>query len=241
MPVNNGVVAVIPARGGSKGVPRKNIRLLGGKPLIAYAIETALACSTIDRVVVSTDDQEIADVALSFGADVPFLRPAVLAGDDSPEWLTWQHAVKELSGSGGRSQIGTFVCVPPTSPLRAPKDVDACVRLLSNSDADVVITITETGRNPRFNMIGLDEGRYAQLLVKDDTSIKRRQDAPPAYDMTTVAYALRPDFLVSCKSIWDGKVKAVMIPPERAVDIDTQLDFEFAEFLLARSGRSSAS
>lgn len=231
-------IAIIPARGGSKGVPRKNIRLLAGKPLIAYAIETALASDLIDRVIVSTDDMEIADVARQYGAEVPFMRPRELAQDDSPEWLTWQHAVRMVWASEGDAKTDAFVCVSPTSPLRAVEDVNSCIRLLLNSDADMVITVKPAERNPYFNMVVLDEAGYARLVIPPGRPIHRRQDAPPVYDITTVAYAFRPQFVLSANSELEGRVKAVVVPAERALDIDTELDFRFAEFLLSLS-RSS--
>ena len=125
------IIGCIFARGGSKGVPRKNVRPLAGRPLIAYAIETALASRWIGRVVVSTDDAEIAAIARQYGAEVPFMRPAELARDDSPEWLAWQHAIRSLG------EMDALVSVPPTSPLRTVDDVDGCIQVLLESDADV--------------------------------------------------------------------------------------------------------
>lgn len=116
MIAGNRIVALIPARGGSKGLPRKNIRLLGGKPLIAYAIEVAQASELIDRVIVSTEDAEIADVAREFGAEVPFTRPAKLADDNSPEWQVWQHAVRYLQSEDNGSQLEVLVPIPPHHP-----------------------------------------------------------------------------------------------------------------------------
>jgi CMP-N-acetylneuraminic acid synthetase len=229
------VVGFIFARGGSKGVPRKNIRPLAGKPLIAYAIETALASDLIDRVIVSTDDEEIATVARGYGAEVPFIRPQELARDDSPEWLAWQHAVRTLEATEGEAKMDVFVCIPPTSPLRAVEDVDACIQTLLESDADLVITIKPAERNPYFNMVLLDGAGYAQLVIPSDQTIHQRQAAPIVYDMTTVAYAARPEFVLNANSMFEGKVKAVVVPAERALDIDTELDFKFAEFLLGQS------
>ena len=226
------VVSVIPARGGSRGVPRKNIRALGGKPLLAYSIQTALECRLIDRVVVSTDDAEIADVARRYGAEVPFMRPAALATDESPEWLSWQHAIRALSTDEG---MDVFTCLPPTSPLRAVEDVERCIQRLVSTDADVVISVTPASRNPSFNMVTLDDQGRARLMVPPKAPVHRRQDAPPAYDITTVAYAARPAFVLRASSLFEGCVHAVSVPPERAVDIDTELDLRFAEFLLERS------
>jgi N,N'-diacetyl-8-epilegionaminate cytidylyltransferase len=235
--VSRRVVALIPARGGSKGVLRKNIRPLAGKPLIAYAIEIARASKLIERVVVSTDDAEIAAIARRHGADVPFMRPAELAQDDSPEWLTWQHAVRMLQAAETGSSIDAFVCVSPTSPLRAVEDVDACIQLLLESDADLVMTVRPSERNPYFNMVVLDGSGYARVVMRPERPIYRRQDAPVVYDITTVAYTFRPAFVLRTTSEFDGKVRAVVVPAERALDIDTELDFAFAEFLLSRAAR----
>ena len=233
---SDGIVAVIPARGGSKGVPRKNIRPLAGKPLIAYAIHTALASRLIDKVVVSTDDEEIASVARQYGAEVPFMRPKELAHDDSPEWLTWQHTIRTLNEMGSTSKMKVFVCVSPTAPLRSVEDVDACIQnFLESDDADTVLAVTPADQNPYFTMVNLNDEGYAQLVVSSDPPIYRRQDAPPVFAITPVAYVLSPDFILSAGSMLEGKVKAVVIPPERAVDIDTELDFKLAELLLSES------
>lgn len=231
------VAAAIFARGGSKGVPRKNIRPLGGKPLIAYAIEVALESTLIDRVFVSTDDTEIADVARRYGAEVPFMRPAELARDDSPEWLAWRHAIRELHGHDGSPAWDAIVSVPTTSPLRSAEDVDACIRALLESDADAVLTVRPAERSPYFNMVTIDARGYARVVLEPAQEFSRRQDVPAVYDMTTVAYAARPSFVLSAASFMEGRVKAVVVPSERALDIDTELDFEIAEFLLQRRER----
>lgn len=225
------VAAGIFARGGSKGVPHKNVRLLAGKPLIAHAIETARKSALIDRVFVSTDDPEIADVATCYGADVPFLRPAALAQDDSPEWLAWQHAIRTLDGNATPAWAA-FVCVPTTAPLRNVEDVDVCITALLTSDADVVIAVRRAERSPYFNMVTIDDRGYARLVIEPASEIARRQDAPAVYDITTVAYAARPAFVLSAGSMFEGRVKAVVVPAERALDIDTELDFRMAECLL---------
>lgn len=229
------VVAGIFARGGSKGVPRKNVRLIGGKPLIAHAIEAALASSLIDRVIVSTDDAEIADVARAWGAEVPFMRPAELARDDSPEWLAWQHAIQTLGGASWDA----FVSVPTTSPLRKVEDIDACIAKLLGGDADIVITVRKAERSPYFNMVTLDEQGGARLVITPEQATFRRQDAPQVFDVTTVAYAARPAFVLSSTGLFQGRVEAVVVPAERAIDIDTEFDFRMAECLLQQSGARS--
>jgi len=226
------IVGFIFARGGSKGVPGKNIRLLAGKPLIAYAIETGYQSQLIDRIVVSTDDKKITQVAKDFGAEVPFVRPKELAQDNSPEWLAWQHAIRTLKEQDKNRSLDVFVSIPPTAPLRAAEDVDNVIQTFLESDADIVITVKKASNHPSFNMIALDEKKCAKLVLPLDTQITRRQDAPLVYDMTTVAYVASPKFIMESKSVFEGKVKAVLIPEERALDIDTKLDFQFAEYLM---------
>lgn len=229
-------VAVIPARGGSKGVPRKNIKLMAGKPLIAYSIEAAKRSALIDRVLVSTDDAEIADVANQYGAEVPFIRPPELASDSAPEWLTWQHAIREIRSV---QPLDIFICISPTSPLRAVEDIDNCLNLLASSDADVVCTVRHAERSPYFNMLSMDaEGRARLVIPPASGAIHRRQDAPAVYDMTTVAYAARPDFILKATSMFEGRLRAVLVPADRALDIDTELDFQFGEFMLQRGTKT---
>jgi N-acylneuraminate cytidylyltransferase len=228
------IVALIPARGGSKGVPRKNIRELAGKPLIAYAIQTALASSLIDRVVVSTEDEEIAEIARQWGAEVPFMRPTALAQDESPEWLTWQHAITELQALDDDFEMRAFVCVPATAPLRTVEDVDLCIRAFLEDDADLVITVKPADRSPYFNMVLLDDQGYAHLPLTTSGKVKRRQDSPQLYDMTTVAYAARPEFVLNSSWMFEGTVKAVQVPVERSIDIDTEMDLAFAEYMITQ-------
>jgi len=225
-------VGAIFARGGSKGVPRKNVRLLAGKPLIAHSIDVARACPGIDRVIVSTDDAEIADVARAHGAEVPFTRPAELARDDSPEWLAWQHALRELEAAGEPASL--LVTVPTTAPLRSVEDVEACLAAVRDSDADCAITVSPAQRSPYFNMVQLDAEGFAELVIRPEREVTRRQDSPEVFDMTTVAYCARPEFVLRASSLFDGRVRAVVVPRQRALDIDDELDLAFAEFLIER-------
>ena len=236
--MNRSVVGIIFARGGSKGVPGKNIRLLSGKPLIAYAIDTARQSRFINRVLVSTDDEEIAEIARQYGAEVPFLRPPRLAQDDSPEWLAWQHAIRTIEALEIMPKMEVFVSIPPTSPLRVVEDVDACIQTLCDGDADLVITVRPGERSPYFNMVVLDESGYAQIVIPPSQMIHRRQSAPAVYDITTVVYAARPKFILNAASLFEGKVKAVLVPTERAVDIDTELDFQIAEMIMRERSKA---
>lgn len=225
------VVALICARGGSKGLPGKNIRPLAGKPLIAWAINQARAVNRISRVIVSTDSEEIAAVARQAGAEVPFLRPADLAQDKSPEWLVWRHALNYLKDTEG-SYPDALIVVPATAPLRAVEDLERCLDEFEKGEADMVITVTESNRSPYFNMVkALPDGGVG-LVIPPEGSITRRQDAPVVYDMTTVAYVARPEFVMARNGTFEGRVRAVHIPVERALDIDTPLDFKIAECLI---------
>jgi N,N'-diacetyl-8-epilegionaminate cytidylyltransferase len=229
------VVAGIFARGGSKGVSRKNVRPICGKPLIAYSIEASQSSKLIDRVIVSTDDPEIAEIARKYGAEVPFQRPPELARDESPEWLAWQHAIRALDGQPGQPRWDAFVSVPTTSPLRKVEDIDACISKLLTGSADIVITVRAAERSPYFNMVTLDEHGVARLVIPPHRETSRRQDAPEVFDITTVAYAARPSFVLSATGIFQGKVEAIVVPTERALDIDTEHDFRVAECLLQQS------
>jgi len=229
------MIAFIFARGGSKGLPGKNIRSLAGKPLIAWSIEHALAVKRIERVIVSTDSQEIADVARQYGAEVPFIRPKELALDDSPEWLAWQHALEYLKET---EEVfpEAILSVPATAPLRAVIDLNNCLDEYEKGNIDVVVTVTEALRSPYFNMVKKNADGTIDLVIPPSNALTRRQDAPSVYDMATVAYVLRTEFVMTHQSIFEGKVAAVDVPLERAIDIDTITDFKMAEFYLSQQG-----
>ena len=227
------IICFIFARGGSKGLPGKNIKPLAGMPLIAHAIACAKSIDAIDDVIVSTDDSEIAEVAEAYGAKVPFMRPAELASDDAPEWLSWQHAVRWYQDHHGSFDV--FLSLPTTAPLRAAGDVEACFgELLTASDADGVITVRTAERSPYFNMVQKDKDGFVRLFAKADGHVSRRQDAPPIFDIVTVAYAARPDFILSAAGLFAGNLRSVEVPAERAIDIDTPYDFSLAEFLMEK-------
>ena len=220
--------AFIFARGGSKDVPGKNIRNLGGKPLLAHSIMIAQNIDEISRIFVSTDDQDIAEVGIKYGAEI-IERPVELAQDDSPEWLSWLHAIKWLEARN--EFFDCFVSLPTTSPLRNKTDVVNCINLL-DKQTDIVVTISETSRSPYFNMVNKEED-YIKLLIEGEKSYSRRQDVPIAYDMTTVAYVAHSDFIKNNNKIFDGRVKAVLVPKERSIDIDDEIDFKMAQLLMS--------
>ena len=227
------IKACIFARGGSKGLPGKNIRLFAGKPLIAWAIEAAKGVDGIDEVLVSTDSEEIAKVALDFGAHVPFLRPEDLSRDDSPEWNAWRHALQYFHDNDGEMP-GALLSVPTTAPLRVVEDLQKCVDLYQAGGCDSVITVTEAHRNPYFNMVSLAENGDTEIVCQNVSGLTRRQDAPEVFDITTVAYVVNSDFIMKRNGLFEGVVKSTRVPIERSIDIDTIFDFEVAEFLMRR-------
>ena len=227
------IAAIIFARGGSKGLPNKNIKIFNGKPLIAWSIEHAKSISRISRVIVSTDSDEIAKTAIEFGAEVPFMRPKELATDESPEWLSWQHALEFLSKSDG-CLPDLMLSIPTTSPLRDIEDINKIIDEYLENETDIVIAVSEGYRSPYFNIVKDLPNGYVELFIKNDKHISRRQDSPKTFDITTVAYAAKPSFVINNASIFDGRVRKIIVSKETSVDIDTLIDFEYAEFLLKR-------
>ncbi len=231
------LTAFVFARGGSKGLPGKNIRPLAGKPLIGWAIEQALAVDQITRVIVSTDSDEIAAVARAYGAEVPFMRPAHLSGDHAPEMLAWRHALEFLENTEG-GMPDPFISISATAPMRLPEDINACIRAYETGTADVVLSVTEAHRSPWFNMVRREGDNF--VLVNDDGKggrVTRRQDAPEVFDITTVAYVVRPEYILEYSDLFSGRTTAVTIPVDRSIDIDTIHDFEIAEFIMDRRKR----
>lgn len=221
--------AFIFARGGSKGLPGKNIKLLAGKPLLQYSIETAQASSAIDNVFVSTDDKNIAKVALKNNA-ILIERPQELASDTSPEWLSWRHAIEWTKQHYG--EFDNFVSLPATSPLRSVDDVNAAIYKRVASDTDVCIAVTPASRSPYFNMVKLSNNDFVELVNQPSGEVSRRQDAPKVFDITTVVYAADPQFILESYGIFSGRVSAIEVPKERAVDIDDIYDFKLAKAIL---------
>jgi CMP-N-acetylneuraminic acid synthetase len=223
------VIAFIFARGGSKGLPGKNIKPLAGIPLIGHSIRSAQQCPDVRQVYVSTDSSDIAQIATQFSAQV-IMRPAKLATDTASEWHAWQHAIQCIRNQG--VMFDTFLSLPATSPLRSQVDIAACLEAL-DQETDVVITVTPASRSPYFNMVTRKPDGSVDIVIKAP-GVYRRQDAPEVYDITTVAYVARPDFILSKNGLFDGRVKGIVVPKERAVDIDDNFDFLIAEALINR-------
>lgn len=226
------ILATVCCRGGSKGVKGKNIKLLKGKPLIAYTIEVARQSSLINDLIISTDDIEIAEIAKQFGASVPFMRPANLATDTASKWPVFIHAVEEYERQFNQ-QIEYLVDLDVTVPLKTATDIDGAIRLaLNDKQADVVITGYEPERNPYFNMMEVKEDGFAEIVKRSDKPIVRRQDAPEVYSLTPAAYVIKRSALYNYEHWSKAKCKIHPIPRERAVDIDTEIDFKMIEFLM---------
>jgi len=222
------------ARGGSKGLPGKNIKPLQGKPLIAWAIEAARRSRYITQVFVSTDSEAIAAVARQYGATVPFMRPAELATDLAPERLAWRHAIQWEQSQTVFPKMDILVAVPTTTPLRTHSDIDACIELFLEGGAETVIGVTPSDRHPSFNMVTLDANSSARVVMPLPGGFHRRQDAPSVYNITTAAYVTTPSFVQDNMVYMEGKVRACVLPSRCAIDIDSAEDFRLAESLLSK-------
>lgn len=223
-------VAVIPARGGSKGIPRKNLSTVLGKPLIAYTIEAALKAQTLAKVIISTDDDQIRAVSQDYGAEVPFLRPSHLATDTTPGISVLQHAITYLSEHQDY-QADMVVCLQPTSPLRSSEDIDAAVKLCLDSGADSVVSLCQAKHHPYW-MKKIVDGRVHPFMNENENHYTRRQDLPPVYQLNGALYVTRRKVLLEENSVLGEHTLAYIMPEERSIDIDTPSDLKFAELLI---------
>lgn len=225
------IIAFTFAREGSKGVPNKNIKLLNGKPLLAYAAKAVQDSQRVDSYYVSTDGEAITKVASELNAKI-ISRPIELASDTASEWLAWQHAVKYLINRNEMSEEDIFVSVPCTSPFRNGEDLNKMIEAFLDSDSDLALGITEADHSPYFNMVRSDSNEMVSLLC--DGSYVRRQDVPEAWNITTMAYVTTADFILNNSGVMSGKTQGVKMEKLRSLDIDTELDFLIAEFLMER-------
>jgi CMP-N-acetylneuraminic acid synthetase len=225
------VLGIIPARGGSKGVPRKNIRPLAGKPLLQYTAQAARAAKRLTRVILSTDDKEIADVGRQCGLESPFLRPAHLATDSTPTLAVIEHLLGWLKERG--ENYDAVCLLQPTTPLRRAQDIDACIELLETSGADAVVSVAPVPAefNPHW-VYFKDKAGFLKLSTGEPNPIPRRQDLPPAFHRDGSIYVTRRQVILEQHSLYGGRVAAYCVDPERTVNIDTLEDWERAEQLL---------
>ncbi len=223
------ILCVIPARGGSKGLPGKNIKEISGKPLIAYSIEQAKRSKYIDRVIVSTENRKIADISRQYGAEVPFMRPRELATDDCSIIDVLLHTMEWMEKREG-FKFNILVLLHATAPLRTSEDIDNSIKLLVDKKAANVFSVAEAHRNPYFNMVEIRKDGTAGLVKKG--SFVTRQSAPRVFDMNASIYVWWKDVLKKGKSVFLKKSRVYVMPGERSVDIDDYLDFRIAEMLM---------
>jgi len=225
---NKKILAIIPARGGSKGVPKKNIKMLAGKPLIAWTIETALSVPCLDRVVLSTDDRKISETAKQYGADVPFLRPEKIALDDTLDMPVYEHALAWLKDNENFSP-DIIVWLRPTAPLRIAQDINNALDILIKKEPDWVRSVCEVEHHPYW-MYKLNGGRMESFV--DGIQIKnhmRRQLLPPAYRLNGAVEVAWRATILEKKLLYSGVIEAYIMPPDRSIDIDREIDFKLAE------------
>lgn len=235
------VLAVIPARGGSKGLPGKNLRPLGGVPLIVHTIRAAQHCPALTDFLVSTDDPAIAAAARTAGAPVPFLRPAELAQDDSSTWPAVRHAVDHWEQRRDR-RVDTVVLLQPTSPLRRPEDIVACLEGMEKAGADACLSATHATDAPTRHMVEFrsDSTGFIRWYFPSAAALHRRQDCPDAYRENGAVYAVRRQALMSLESLADlQRVTLSEMPRSRSVDIDDEDDLALAEFWMHRLSTAS--
>ncbi len=226
------VLAVIPARGGSKGVPRKNIRPICGKPLIAYTIETALeARHLFYRIIVSTEDDEIADVARRYGVEVPFRRPVELAGDTVPTVPVLQHAARFVEEQD-HIRLDWVCLLQPTDPFRTAQDIGAAIRLAQFGGCDSVISVVQVFAVHPILMKRIEADKLLPYSIEKKEGTRRQEYRPPAYMRNGAIYLTRRDVLMERGSIWGDVIRPYIMPPERSVGVDSELDLKMAELLM---------
>ncbi|MBI5570224.1 MAG: acylneuraminate cytidylyltransferase family protein [Desulfomonile tiedjei] len=223
-------IAIISARGGSKGVPDKNIRLVGDKPLITWSIEAALASRLLHRVVVSTDSPKIAEIARQSGGEVPFMRPAELARDSTPGIDPVLHAVRWLEDREGYVP-DWVVLLQPTSPLRVTDDIDRAFEMASEKNADAIVSVTEGDHHPYW-MKRLDPDGRMHDFITLERPITRRQDLPPVYAVNGAVYLVRREVLVRTESFFPENTFGMVMPRDRSLDVDTPWDLYLADLIL---------
>lgn len=225
------ILGTICARGGSKGVKNKNIRELDGKPLIFYTIDVLKRWGRVDRIVCSTDSPEIADIARDFGADVPFLRPKELASDVAAKIPVLQHALNYCENEED-SKYDVVIDLQPTSPLRQTSDIESAYNEFLGTNPDVLYSVFESKKNPYFTMVEIDEDGYARLSKEREGEFVRRQDAPKVFTINGSIYIFKREHLLKAKGLHTEKEKICIMDEVSSVDIDSELDFQFVEFLL---------
>ncbi|WP_146549639.1 cytidylyltransferase domain-containing protein [Rummeliibacillus suwonensis] len=221
------ILAIIPARGGSKGVPRKNIKLLVGKPLIAWTIEEAKKSKYISKLILSSEDDEIINVAKEYDCEVPFKRPIELAQDNTPGIDTILHAIEQCPG------YDYIILLQPTSPLRTSEDIDDFISYFINQNVNACVSVCEPSKSPYW-MYQLGTSNNLIPLLKENASISRRQDLPKAYALNGALYIANIEWIKQTKNFVTDETVAYVMPVNRSYDIDTIDDFQICEYLLEK-------
>ncbi len=229
------ILAIIPARGGSKGVHRKNIKELNNKPLISWTINAARKSKYIDKVIVSTEDEEIASTSRKYGAEVPFLRPNNLAEDDTPSIDPIMHAIQYMKNNHNYcpDYVMLLQC---TSPLRSEYHIDEAIELLlSNENADALISVTEIEHPPQWNKIINKHGYLQDFIEYDKTKLVRRQDFEKVYRLNGAIYIAKTDILLEKKDFESSRTISYIMDRKSSMDIDTIEDFQLTEFYMKKN------
>jgi N-acylneuraminate cytidylyltransferase/CMP-N,N'-diacetyllegionaminic acid synthase len=229
------MIAIIPARGGSKGLPDKNIRLLAGKPLIAYTIEAALQSNEVSRVIISTDCSKIASVAQTYGAEIPFMRPVALAQDHSLIIDTYIYTIDRLNQEGGN--INEFIALLPTAPLRKARDIDAAIQLYRQKNADSVISYYPAPHPVQWYKY-IDENGVLRSFFEEGNRLANRQEEKKAYLPNGAIYVFKYHIIKTLRVYYTERSYPYIMPQERSIDIDTLTDFRYAEYLLDNASAS---
>jgi len=225
------ILGLIPARGGSKGLPRKNIKPLLGKPLIAWTIEQALASKYLDRIVASTDDEKIAEISKKYGAEVPFIRPKKLAEDNAKGIDVVLHVIDWFRENDKRKQYDLIMLLQPTSPLRTKEDIDKTIEYLFFKEAKAIVSVCEVDHHPLWANT-LPEDGCMKNFIRQEIINKNRQELPVFYRLNGAIYLAYCNYIKQCKSFIGKETFAYIMPKERSVDIDDEIDFELAQILM---------
>lgn len=226
--INNFFIGVVFARGNSKGIKNKNLLKFKNLTLVEHSVKQGYQTKLLKKVYISSDSKKIINNAKKQKAIVPFIRPKLLSTDTSPEILSWRHFIKYLYKNDIRPKY--IVSIPTTSPLRKVSDITKSMLLAKKKKYDIVFTLTKSSKNPYFNMVIL-KNKKIQLL-KNKKKLFRRQEGPEFFDICTICYIFKPEYILKTKNLFSGKVGFVNIPKKRSVDIDDELDYKFVNFLL---------
>lgn len=230
------ILGLIPARGGSKGLPRKNIKPLSGKPLITWTIEQALAGKYLDIVVVSTDDKEIVEISKKNRAEVPFIRPKELAEDNAKGINVVLHTIDWLKKNDRQKQYDLLMLLQPTSPLRAKEDIDKAIELLFLKKAKAIVSVCEVDHHPLWTNTLPEDGCMKDFIRKEIMN-KNRQELPLFYRLNGAIYLAYCNYIKERKSFFGKETFAYIMPKERSIDIDDEIDFKLAEILLTQRAK----